>query len=97
MKLSAENIIIPVTHIINLSLSNGIVPTEMKIAKVIPIFKSGNYQPISILPTFSNFLEKIIVKILETFLESSNKFYQHQYKIWFSPRSFNYTPRNPIA
>ena len=85
MKLSAENIIIPLTHIINLSLCNGIVPTEMKIAKVIPIYKSGNrshfnnYRPISILPTFSKILEKIIAKKLVTFLESSNQFYQHQY------------------
>ena len=38
----------------NLSLETGVVPTECKMAKVIPIFKSGsiaeidNYRPISI-------------------------------------------------
>ena len=45
------------------SLETGIVPTEWKIAKVIPIFKSGsmaeidNYRTISILPTLSKILE----------------------------------------
>ena len=32
----------PLTHILNLSLSNGIFPDKMKIAKVIPIIKSGS-------------------------------------------------------
>ena len=42
-------------HICNLSLSKGIFPQQMKIAKVIPISKSGdksqsnNYHPISVL------------------------------------------------
>jgi hypothetical protein len=40
----------------------GIVPSKMKIAKVIPIFKSGdpadlnNYRPISLLCSFSKIL-----------------------------------------
>ena len=44
----------PLAHIINLSISNGIVPDEMKIACVIPLYKSGdrelivNYRPVSI-------------------------------------------------
>jgi mannose/fructose/N-acetylgalactosamine-specific phosphotransferase system component IID len=63
----------------------GVVPNEMKVAKVIPIFKTGdrmlfnNYHPISMLPVFSKILEKIIAKILMTFLEKSNQLYQHQY------------------
>ena len=46
------------SHIINLSIQHGIVPDEMKIARVIPIFKFDdqslftNYQPISVLPSF---------------------------------------------
>ena len=42
-------------HICNLSFSKGIFSLQMKIAKVIPIFKSGdksqinNYNPISVL------------------------------------------------
>ena len=46
----------------------------MKIACVIPLYKSGahnvftNYRPVSILPTFSKILEKIMYKRLLTFL-----------------------------
>ena len=47
----------PLTHIFNTSIASSIFPDEMKIAKVIPLFKSGdqcttsNYRPISLLPT----------------------------------------------
>ena len=85
MKTSINNIADPLTHIINLSLSTGIVPSHMKIAKVIPIYKSGdkrhfnNYRPISMLPVFSKILEKIVAKKLLSFLDSTNQLYQHQY------------------
>ena len=65
MKESIDYIVIPLTHIINKSLTSGIVPHSMNIARVMPIFKSGNkhnfgnYRPISILPAFSKILEKV--------------------------------------
>ena len=58
LKNIAPEIIKPLEHIFNLSLINGIVPQNMKIAKVIPIFKKGdplafsNYRPISLLIIF---------------------------------------------
>ena len=61
---SIKLIYTPLTYIINLSLNSGAVPQEMKIARVIPLFKSGdkslltNYRPVSVLPVFSKFLEK---------------------------------------
>ena len=48
--------------IINLSLNSGQFPSQLKIAKIIPIYKSSdkqevcNYRPISVLPFFSTFL-----------------------------------------
>ena len=57
----------------------------MKLAKVVPIFKSGdkhqfnNYRPISILPAFSKILEKIVAKKLIKYLESEHLLYKHQY------------------
>ena len=56
----------PLTYLINLSINQGIFPSELKIAKVIPIYKSDdkqlirNYRPISVLPFFSKKIEKII-------------------------------------
>ena len=49
----------PLTYIINLSLMEGVFPSELKVAKVIPVFKGGdssilsNYRPISVLTFFS--------------------------------------------
>ena len=57
----------------------------MKLAKVIPIFKSGNnklfnnYRPISILPAYSKLMEKIVAKNLVNFLEKNSILYDHQY------------------
>ena len=60
---------------LNLSLSKGIVPSEWKLAKVIPVYKSkgrvteeGNYRPISILPHISKLLEKAIHDQLSNYL-----------------------------
>ena len=66
LKSVIKEIIVPVTHIMNMSMLNGIVPGKMKIAKVVPIFKKGdplersNYRPISLLTTLSKILEKLI-------------------------------------
>jgi len=57
----------------------------MKIARVIPIFKSGyqhkfnNYRQISILPALSKILEKVMSNKLIKYLESQNLIYEHQY------------------
>ena len=73
------------THIINKSLEMGVVPNNMKIAKLIPVFKSGdrklfsNYRPISILPVFSKVMEKIVNGRLTDFLHQQNIIYEHQY------------------
>ena len=60
----------------NVSLGFGLVPEQMNVARVIPLFKSGtlslstNYRPVSVLPVFffSKFLERIVCKRLESFL-----------------------------
>ena len=85
LKETIDLILIPLTHIINQSFISGIVPENMKIAKIIPIFKSGNqeimnnYRPISLLPAFSKLLEKLVCKRLTSFLETNHILYKHQY------------------
>ena len=60
-------------HIFNLSILNGIFPDELKLAKVITLFKSGdimltnNYMPVSILPLFYKVLEKLMYDRLLSF------------------------------
>ena len=52
------------SYLINLSLSTGIFPNSLKLAKVVPIYKGGdktnvaNYRPIHILSLISKVLEK---------------------------------------
>ena len=68
-------IISPLTSIFNLSITTGALPDKMKIARVIPLYKSGahnvftNYRLVSILPAFSKILEKIMYKHLLAFLD----------------------------
>ena len=40
IKESIQIIAEPLAHIMNLSISNGIVPDQMKIARVVPLFKA---------------------------------------------------------
>ncbi len=85
VKLSAPNFIVPLTHILNLSLEQGTVPDEMKIAKVLPLFKGGdqvnvtNYRPVSVLPVFSKILEKIMYNRLLSFCEKHSILYDYQF------------------
>jgi len=65
----------PITHLINKSFVIGIVPQDLKIAKVIPIYRSfdqslrQNYRPLSLLTAISKILEIIMYKKLLSFLE----------------------------
>ena len=63
----------PLKHIFDLSFENGIFPDSLKIAKVTPVYKSGdssslsNYRPISLLPCFSKMLERITYRRLYSY------------------------------
>lgn len=75
LKLNRDTLIAPLTHVFNLSLSNGTFPDCWKKAAVTPIYKSGpkntpsNYRPISLLSIVSKLLEKIVQKRLCKFLD----------------------------
>ena len=80
-----DQIVKPLVHIFNLSFSSGIFPGEMKTAKVIPLFKSGdrsdfsNYRPISLLSQFCKVLEQLFNFRLEQFLISNEILSNCQY------------------
>ena len=85
LKEIAPYIITPLHYLINLSLETGFVPYELKLAKIVPVFKDGNvheftnYRPISILTSFSKLFEKIVSKQLTRFLHINELLYKHQY------------------
>ena len=80
-----NTIVKPFTYICNQSFITGIFPRNMKIAKVIPIFKSGdkyqftNYRPISLLSQFSKILEKLFAARLDSFIDKHKLLSEHQY------------------
>ena len=75
----------PLTHICNLSFQKGVFPTELKIANVVPIYKSGdemiftNYRPVSVLPVFSKLLERLMYNPLIEFINANNLLYEYQF------------------
>ena len=60
-------------------------PDSLKVARITPIFKSGdvtimsNYLPISVLPCFSKILEKIMYNRLHRYLCENNMVYDKQF------------------
>ena len=95
------NEIAPVlSHIFNMSLLSGIVPSQLRIAKVYPIFKSGdnqmfsNCKPISILPSISKILEKIMYIRLLDFVTKNEILSPHQYG--FRPNRSTYVAINDL-
>ena len=85
VKSSYSLILEPLLHVLNLSVTQGIFPNELKIAKVIPLYKGGdvtcinNYRPVSILPTFSKIFERIMHKRLMSFITKYNILYKFQF------------------
>ena len=41
IKTTHSSFIVPLTHIMNMFLLKGVFPSELKIARVIPLFKTG--------------------------------------------------------
>src|ERR1700733_3481039 len=75
----------PLAEVINCSLDFGIVPRALKTAKVVPIYKKDdkdslvNYRPISILPYFSKFYEKLMYNRLFNYVNSQNLLFESQH------------------
>ena len=76
-----------ITLIINQSMVTGIFPDQLKIAIITPIYKGkntdphwfSNYRPISLLPTISKIVEKVIHKQLYRYMNNNKLFKNSQY------------------
>ena len=75
----------PLTLIINQSISTGIFPNKLKLAKIIPVYKKDyvhdiqNYRPISLLPSVSKIFEKAVYDQLVAYLNTNNYLCNNQY------------------
>lgn len=78
LKHCKNELILPLTCIINKSFSQGIFPEPLKLAKVYPKHKKGskeqisNYRPISLLSTISKVIEKVMLLRLMKHLTDNN-------------------------
>lgn len=84
-KLACPALAPVITYVCNLAIESGKFPNSLKKAIVHPIYKSGdrdsvnNYRPISVLPTLSKVLEKILNKALSGFLDSNKIISDYQF------------------
>ena len=85
LKALKANLCHPLKTIINMSFATGTYPDQLKVAKVIPIFKKGdkllvsNYRPISLLSNINKIFEKLVYSRLYSFLELHNCIYELQF------------------
>ena len=85
IKKVVESIVSPLNYICNISLNSGVFPDKLKIAKVIPLYKSGqmhevsNFRPVSILPQLSKVLEKLFEIRLRNYIDKNSLLFNGQY------------------
>ena len=77
LQLSLPFITDPLVFILNMFMSQGLFPAELKIANVLPLYKAddcmvfNNYRPVSILCMLSKVFEKVMYSRLIDFLEEN--------------------------
>ena len=85
LKICKSIILKPLVLIFNQSILTGQYPNNLKIAKVIPLFKKGekavmsNYRPISLLSVINKLFEKLIYKRSRKFLIKYDVLYKYQF------------------
>ncbi len=85
IKMVKDALIKPIIIIINQMLTTRIFPDNLKIAKIIPVYKNDdetvftNCRPISLLPAISNVFEKVLFKQLYEYFTDKRLFYNAQY------------------
>ena len=85
LKTAVHIISLPLSIILNLCISNRVFPNNLKVAKVIPVYKSGcpnepgNYRPISFLSSIAKIFERVILIRMVSFLKRNNLFISTQF------------------
>ena len=76
LKSVSPYIVEPLAYICSLSISQGVFPSKLKIANVLPLYKAddpflfNNYRPVSLLNVLSKVFERIMYNRVSEFLET---------------------------
>ena len=85
VKKTYLHFVTPLTHVCNLSISRGCFPSQLKVAKVIPLHKADstsvytNYRPVSVLTCFSKVFEILMYDRLISFVIKHSLLYKYQF------------------
>jgi hypothetical protein len=80
LKMGSDMMAGPVSHLVNMSLSDGVFPLAFKMALIHPVYKGGgkarydpgSYRPVAILCALSKVLETVAKEDLEAFMKEHN-------------------------
>lgn len=78
LKGLAPSISAPLAHLVNICLSTGVFPDDLKTALITPVFKAGNkqdpgnYRPISVISPLSKIIEKCVSQQILSYLQQHN-------------------------
>ena len=85
LKFISKPLSLLISHLYNLCIEQGKYPDVLKIARVIPIYKSGdklevyNYRPISTLLSINKIFEKLTYERLLNFINNCELITKHQF------------------
>ena len=75
----------PLAIMINQMLNTGIFPSQLKISKVIPLYKANdetllsNYRPIALLPSVYKIFENVMLDQISNYFINNNLLSMQQY------------------
>ena len=76
LKLVSCHVVVPLVYLCNLSIDQGVFPKELKLANVLPLYKTddpflfNNYRPVSVLSILSKVFERIMYSRMLEYLET---------------------------
>ena len=75
LKLVSCHVVVPLVYLCNLSIDQGVFPKELKLANILPLYKTGDpflfnkYRPVSVLSILSKVFERIMYSRMLEYLE----------------------------
>src|SRR3989442_5333089 len=84
LKKCIDHVALPLLYICNLAFDIGTFPEQLKISKIVPVYKKGskslvsNYRPISITNPISKVFEKLIHARMVKYLDKYKLLYDYQ-------------------